>query len=68
MPAQMACSYLGDISAESFARVVATRIRAILWPGEQPLYDRADLDRWLDEGAPQGASKSDAEWLAEFDR
>jgi hypothetical protein len=68
MPAQMACSYLGNISAESFARFVATRIRAVRWPGEQLLYDRADLDHWLDQGAPQVASKSDAEWLTELDR
>lgn len=68
MPVQMACSYLGDISAECFTRVVATRIRAVRWPGEQPLYDRAELDRWLDQGDPEGTSKSQAEWLAELER
>jgi hypothetical protein len=68
MPAHLACSYLGNISAESFARFVATRIRAVRWPGEGPLYDRADLDRWLDQGAPHVGAKSDAEWLAELDK
>lgn len=68
MPAHLACSYLGNISAESFARFVATRIRAVRWPGEGPLYDRADLDRWLDQGAPHVAAKSDAEWLTELEK
>lgn len=68
MPAQMACYYLGNISAESFIRFVATRVRAVRWPGEEPLYDRADLDRWLDQGAPQAAPKSDAEWIAELEQ
>jgi hypothetical protein len=69
MPAHLACAYLGGISNESFARFVATRIRAMRWPGEEPVYDRADLDRWLDVGAPQAAApKSDAEWIAELEK
>jgi hypothetical protein len=68
MSPSMACAYLGDISAECFARCVATRIRAVRWPGQSLLYDRADLDRWLDEGAPQGAPKSDVDWLAELEK
>lgn len=68
MPAHLACAYLGNISNESFVRFVATRVRAVRWPGEEPLYDRAELDRWLDQGAPQGETKSDAEWLAELER
>ncbi len=66
MTASIARSYLGGISPESFARFVATRIRSVRWVGEEIRYDRVDLDRWLDEGAPHVASKSDAEWLAEF--
>jgi hypothetical protein len=54
MPAHLTCVYLGSISNESFAQFVATRIRAVRWPGgEEPLYNRADLDRWLDLGAPR---------------
>jgi hypothetical protein len=68
MTAAMACAYLGGISAECFARCVATRVRAVRWPGQSFLYDRADLDRWLDEGAPPGTAKSDAEWLAELEK
>jgi hypothetical protein len=68
MNATTACAYLGGISAECFARCVATRVRAVRWPGHSLLYDRADLDRWLDQGAPQGTLKSDAEWLAELEK
>jgi hypothetical protein len=68
MAVEMACAYLGGISAECFARCIATRVRALRWPGHRLLYDRADLDRWLDEGAPSGAAKSDAEWLAELEK
>lgn len=68
MTAALACSYLGNISAESFARFVASRVRAVRWPGEQLLYDRADLDRWLDEGAPNNPAKSDEAWLAELEQ
>jgi hypothetical protein len=68
MSARMACAYLGDIPAECFARFVATRVRAVRWPGQSLLYDRADLDRWLDEGAPAGLANSDADWLAELEK
>lgn len=68
MTAQMAQQYLGNVSAETFARFIATRIRAVRWPGEALLYDRADLDRWLDQGAPHVAPKSDAEWLAKLEK
>lgn len=68
MPAHLACAYLGNISAESFGRFVASRIRAVRWPGEPPLYDRSDLDRWLDQGAPQTEAKTDDAWIAELER
>lgn len=68
MTAAIACSYLGGISTEAFARFVSNRVRAIRWPGEALLYDRADLDRWLDQGAHPGPAKSDNDWLAEFEK
>jgi hypothetical protein len=68
MSASMACAYLDGISAECFSRYVAPRVRPLRWPGQTLLYDRADLDLWLDDGAPQGAAKSDAEWLAELEK
>jgi hypothetical protein len=68
MTAAIACSYLGGISAEAFARFIANRVKAIRWPGEALLYDRADIDRWLDQRAHQGEAKSDADWLAELEK
>jgi hypothetical protein len=68
MTAALACSYLGGISLESFARFVSPRVRAVRWPGEPSLYHRVDLDRWLDSGAPQGAGRSDADWLADLEK
>lgn len=68
MTSTMACAYLGGISAEAFSRYVANHVRAVRWPGEVLLYDRADLDQWLDRGAHQGGVKSDSEWLSEFEK
>ena len=68
MLATTACAYLGDLSPEVFARFVATRIRAVQWPGEPPRYDKKLLDQWVDQGAPHVAPRSDAEWLAELEK
>jgi hypothetical protein len=68
MTAPTACAYLGGISVECFARYVTPRVRAVRWPGQEALFDRADLDRWLDDGAPQGTAKSDDDWLTELEK
>lgn len=66
MTVEIACAYLGGLSREIFFAAVAVAIRPMKVQGVA-LYDRKDLDAWVDERGEAKAKRSDSDWLRELE-
>jgi len=60
-------AYVGGIGREAFARDVAPFVGTVRI-GQRTFYDRADLDRWVDEKTGRRQPSSRERWLEALDR
>jgi|HubBroStandDraft_5_1064220.scaffolds.fasta_scaffold248387_2 hypothetical protein len=66
MTVEIACAYLGGLSREVFFAAVAVAIHPVIVRGVA-LYDRKDLDAWVDARGEAKAQRSDSDWLRELE-
>jgi hypothetical protein len=57
------CAAYCDVSRATFLMKIAPRLGSPVLIGTRKLYDRAALDKWLDERAA-----ADPDWLKDFDQ
>ena len=67
MTLDVACAYLSGLDREAFLANVAPATQPIRVRGEAILYDRRDLDTWVDARGDFKPKRSDADWLREID-
>lgn len=67
MTLDVACAYLGGLDREAFLANVAPATQPLKVRGGTILYDRRDLDTWVDSRGDLKAKRTDEDWLREID-
>jgi hypothetical protein len=67
MTLDVACAYLGGLDREAFLTDVAPATQPIKVRGGAMLFDRRELDAWVDARGDIAPKRSDDDWLREID-